>query len=69
MSPNASGDIVGSQLVTPVMLFFSIASIHLYCNRKRELASQVSAQPLAAEQPVLLLSCWKCYCLISTSET
>lgn len=32
--PKAALGIVGSQPVTPMMLFFSITSIHMYCNGK-----------------------------------
>lgn len=65
--PKATQSIVGSHPVTPVM-FFSMGSTQTYCSGKHGLASQVSAQPLTAEQPTLLLFRLKGYCLISKSE-
>jgi len=67
--PGAALGIMGSQLVTPMTWFFSVASIHTYCNGKQELPSQVSTQTLTAELPMLLFSFSKCYFLISMSET
>lgn len=60
---------VESYPVAQMMLLFSTASIHTCCSGKQELASMANAQPLTAEQPTLLLSCWKCYCLIGMRET
>lgn len=66
--PRTALDIVETYPVAQ-MLFFSTASIPMYCSGKQELASMANAQPLTAEQPTLLLSCWKCCCLIGMRET
>lgn len=65
--PRTALGIEGSYPAAQMMLFFSTASIHMSCSGKQELASMVNTQPLTAEQPSLLLSCWKS--LIGMRET
>lgn len=67
--PKTALGVEGSHPAAQMLLFSSTASIHMSCSGEQELASMANTQPLTAEQPSLLLSCWKCYCLTGLRET